>query len=146
MMQAAFTEERERIIAEALRPVASELRLIDAGDFISMLKFECYGDLADLVTSAAELHFQPGTVNLGIGGDYWLEWGGHPTVVLDLELRPDGVTVFARLTLEDRAAGVEINHISFENASSNPDENTHFLAESMQRARFRKDPACAATL
>lgn len=146
MMQSAFTEERERIVAEALRPVASELRLIDAGDFISMLKFECYGDLADLVESAAELHFQPGTVRLGIGGDYWLEWGSHPTVVLDLELRPDGVTVFARLTLEDRTAGIEINHISFEHASEDPNENTHFLAESIQKASFRKDRACATAL
>ncbi|WP_099863950.1 hypothetical protein [Pararhizobium haloflavum] len=136
MMSSAFTEEREKIVADALRPVASELRLIDAGDLISMLKFECYGDLTDLVASAAELYFQPGTVKLGIGGDYWLDWGTHPRVVLDLELRPAGVTVYTRLTLEDATAGVEISHIAFDEPADDPVVNTLLLAESLTHARF----------
>lgn len=136
MMQAAFTKEREKIVADALRPVASELRLIDAGDLISMLKFECYGDLADLVASAAELYFLPGTVSLGVGGDYWLDWASHPRVVLDLELRPDGVAVYARLTLEDAAGAIEINHIAFDNPSDDPEMNTLLLAESLLKAAF----------
>ena len=143
MLQATFTEEREKIVADALRPVASELRLIDAGDLISMLKFECYGDLADLVASAAELYFQPGIVTLGIGGDYWLDWASQPTVVLDLELRPEGVTVYTRLTLEDTVGTVEINHITFDAPADDPEMNTLLLAESLVNASFKKSLSVA---
>jgi hypothetical protein len=44
------------------------LRLIDVADLVSMLRFERNGDLSDLVASAAELFFLPGTITLGIGG------------------------------------------------------------------------------
>ena len=64
MRKNPFSEQREQILAEAIRPVASELRLVDAADLISLLKFEHYGSLADLVSSAAELYFHPGTVSL----------------------------------------------------------------------------------
>jgi hypothetical protein len=131
MLPAPFTEEREKIVAEALRPVASELRLIDAADLIAMLRFEHYADLADLVASSAELYFQPGTVALGIGGDYRLDWDGQPTIVLDLELRPGGVTVYARLTLEDETGAIEISHIAFDEPSEDPELNTLRLAESL---------------
>jgi hypothetical protein len=53
-----------------------------------MLRFERNGDLSDLVASAAEMFFLPGTITLGIGGDYYLDWSGQPRVVLDLEIRP----------------------------------------------------------
>ena len=66
---------------------------------ISLLRFEIDGSIADLVSSAAELYFLPGTVNFGIGGNYTLEWGGKPEIVLDLEIKPRGVTVYAQLAL-----------------------------------------------
>lgn len=137
MKQCPFSSEREKIIADAICTVASELRMIDVADLISMLRFERHGDLSDLVSSAAELFFLPGTVKLGIGGDYFLDWGGRPRVVLDLEIRPKGVTIYARLTLEQDCGGVEINHIAFDAPSENPQANTAFLAESLRAAAFR---------
>ncbi len=102
-----------------------------------MLRFERHGDLADLVASAAEMFFLPGTVKLGIGGDYYLDWGGQPRVVLDLEIRPKGVTIYARLTLEHDCGGVEINHIAFDEPRDDPHENTALLEESLRAAAFR---------
>lgn len=67
MKRCPYSEKREQILAEAISPVASELRLLDAADLISLLRFESYGNLADLVASAAELYFLPGTVNFGLG-------------------------------------------------------------------------------
>jgi hypothetical protein len=136
MKKSAFSTEREEIVAKAISPVATELRLLDAGDLISLLRLECHSSLADLVSSAAELYFHPGTVSFGAGGDYKLEWGGQPEVVLDLEIKPRGVSVYARLTLADRLAGVEIDHIAFHDPSENPEENTAFLAQSLQEAKF----------
>jgi hypothetical protein len=137
MKQCAYSSERERIIADAICPVASELRLIDVADLVSMLRFERNGDLSDLVASAAELFFLPGTITLGIGGDYYLDWSGQPRVVLDLEIRPKGVTIFARLTLEHDCGGVEINHIVFDEPSENPQKNTSFLEESLLASAYR---------
>lgn len=130
------TKQREEIVAKALRSVASELRLIDAADLIALLRLECHSNLADLVASAAELFFQPGTINFGIGGDYRLDWGSTPEVTLDLELKPDGMTVFARLTLLESHGALEINHIVFDDPSPDPDENTAFLATSLEASAF----------
>lgn len=136
MKKCPYSAQREQILAEAISPVASELRLLDAADLISLLRFESYGNLADLVTSAAELYFHPGTVNFGLGGDYALEWGGPAQVSIDLEIKPAGVTVYAKLALAENHAGVEINHIAFDNPSSDPDENTAILAQSLNQARY----------
>ena len=66
--------------------------------------------------------------NFGLGGDYTLEWGGKPEVTLDLEIKPQGVTVYAQLLLTEDHAGIEISHIGFQNPSADPDENTAALA------------------
>ncbi|MBW6420704.1 hypothetical protein KX729_04550 [Rhizobium sp. XQZ8] len=136
MKKCTYSTEREVIVAQAISPVATELRLLDAGDLISLLRLECYSSLADLVSSAAELYFHPGTVSFGAGGDYKLEWGGQPEVVLDLEIKPRGVSVYARLTIADEKAGLEIDHISFQDPSEDPQDNTAFLAQSLQESKF----------
>ncbi len=136
MKKCEYSEQREKIVAEAIRPVATELRLIDAADFIALLRFESHASLADLVSSAAELYFLPGTVNFGIGGNYKLDWDTQPEITLDLELKPDGVTVYAQLALGKDTAGLEINHINFQTPSNDPDENTAFLAHSLNAAKF----------
>jgi hypothetical protein len=136
MRTCPYTKQREAIVAYAIRSVASELRLIDAADLIALLRLECHSNLADLVSSAAELFFQPGTVNFGTGGDYRLDWGSTPEVTLDLELKPEGMTVFARLTLLESHGTLELNHIAFDDPSPDPDENTAFLATSLQASAF----------
>ena len=136
MKKCNYSLEREKILAQAISPVATELRMLDAADLISLLRFECYGSIADLVSSAAELYYHPGTINFGAGGEYKLEWEGAPEIVLDLELKPKGATVYARLTLANEHAAIEINHVSFQNPSENPDENTEFLRQSLTAARF----------
>lgn len=141
MKKCSFTNQRERIVAEAISPVASELRLLDAADLISLLRFELYGNLADLVSSAAELYFHPGTIVFGAGGDYRLEWGGPPAVVLDLEIKPRGITIYSQLTLTEEHAGLDINHIAFHDTSGDPDTNTRMLEDRLKEARFVKGQA-----
>ena len=97
-------------------------------------------DLADIVASSAELFYLPDTVKLGIGGDYRLEWDSAAKVVLDLELRPAGVTIYVRLTLEHDKAGVEIDHIVFDNPDEDPVVNTAFLEAALAAAAYRPLP------
>lgn len=140
MKKSPFSEQRERILADAISPVASELRLLDAADLISLLRFERYGNLADLVSSAAELYFHPGTISFGVGGEYRLEWDSEPEIELDLEIRPQGLTIYAKLALTKSHAGIEISHIDFQNPSASPEENTAFMARALTHARFYKEP------
>ena len=141
MKKCSYTNQRERIVAEAISPVASELRLLDAADLISLLRFELYGNLSDLVSSAAELYFHPGTVVFGAGGDYRLEWGGPPEIVLDLEIKPRGITIYSQLTLTNEQAGLDIKHIAFHDSSGDPDANTRMLEDRLREARFVKGQA-----
>jgi hypothetical protein len=141
MKKCPHSAEREKIVAEALRPVATELRLIDAADLVSLLRYERWGNLADLVSSAAELYFLPGTVRFGVGGDYNLDWDTRPEILLDLEIKPDGVSIYAKLSLTDELAGLEISHIAFQKPASNADEDTAFLARSLNSARCVVPPA-----
>ncbi|MBB4953978.1 hypothetical protein H4S14_002038 [Agrobacterium vitis] len=136
MKKCKYTTDRERIVAEFLSPIASELRLLDATDLVSFLRFDFLGNIADLVSSAAELYFHPGTVSFGAGGDYKCDWGELPEVSLDLEIKPRDITIYVKLVLSHDKAGVEINHISFQNPAAEPNENTAFLAKRLNEARF----------
>lgn len=138
--------EHEKIVAEALSPVATELRMIDAADLVSLLRYERWANISDLVSSAAELYFLPGTVNFGTSGEYRLDWDRKPEIVLDLEIKPEGVTIYAQLSLADVQAGLEINHIAFHRPSGDPASQTAFLAKTLSEARFsvRKDDSAPA--
>lgn len=132
-------EQREIIVAEAIREFVSELRMVDVGDLIAYIRLERLATLADLVESAAELHFMPGTVRLGHGCDAHVGWGEPPRIVLDLELKPEGATVYCMLTLSESHAEVSVNFVSFdEGAGRRPSANTARLAQAMERARIRR--------
>jgi hypothetical protein len=140
MKKSTHSLERERIVAEAMRPVATELRMIDAADLVSLLRFERWGSLTDLVSSAAELYFLPGTVRFATSGEFRLDWDTKPEILLDLEIKPDGVTIYAQLSLTDDQAGIDINHIAFHEPTSDPEEETRFLEDSLSKARFVVTP------
>jgi hypothetical protein len=136
------TLERERVLAEGLRDVASELRLIEAADLIAFVRTGQFANIANLVSSSAELYFKPGTVNFGQSGDVDIKWGGVPTISLDMEFHHQRVNVYFRLLLEAVQAGVEIDYITFDDASADPRENTRQLVEAMAAARL--SPVCAS--
>lgn len=136
MKKNPLSYEHEKVIAQAIAPVARELRLIDIADLIAMLRYERHGNLSDLVTSAAELYFLPDTIKLGIGGDYVVDWDYNPKIVLDLEITPDFVTVFARLTLEKDFCGIEINHIEFKKKFADTEESVEYLRQALEKSAF----------
>ena len=128
--------ERERALALGITQVASELRLVDAIDYIAFIRTEQFGNLKALVNSSTELYFKPGTICFGLSGDVILKWGGVPSVMLDMEFHHNQVNVYFRLLLEALQAGVEITYISFECASDDPEENTRRLISAIADARI----------
>ena len=145
MNRQPHSSTREVIVANAIGEVVRDLRMVDVGDYIAYIRLERLASIADLVDTAAELYFQPGTLRLGHGGEAHVAWDGPPRIVLDLELRPAGVTVYFALTLTARQASVEVNYVAFDKPSPNPAENDAFLEMALDCARIRaSQPAVAA--
>lgn len=144
MNRQPHSSTREVIVADAIKEVVSELRMVDVGDYIAYVRLERFASVADLVESAAELYFIPGTLRLGHGGEAHVSWEDAPRIVLDLELRPDGATVYFALTMTAEHAAVDVNYVSFDNPAADPLENNAFLETALERARIRKtEPADA---
>lgn len=130
------THEREKALALGMTEVASELRLVDAVDYVAFIRTEQFGNLSALVNSSTELYYKPGTICFGLSGDIDLKWGGVPAVMLDMEFHHENVNVYFRLMLEALHAGVEINYISFDGGSADPEENTRRLIGALERAQI----------
>ena len=143
MIRQPHAASRERIVADAIAEVVSELRLVDVADYVAFIRLEHFANVADIVDSAAELYFMPGTLRLGHGAEALLAWTGEPRIVLDLELKPAGVTVYFTLTLAAEAAAVEIGYVSFDDASADPEANSAFLACALADARIVKTQIAA---
>jgi hypothetical protein len=129
------TAIREKIIADGVRSLAAELRMVDVVDLVTYLHTLNYANVEDLIDSAVELHFKPGTLWFGHAGDIKLEWYGRPVVSLDMELHHMEVSAYFRLILDAFAAGIEISYVTFANGSSDPQENTKRLALAIDDAR-----------
>lgn len=105
---------REQIIADALVDFASELRLTDAAELMSMIRNDHAANIADLVNSSTELFFKSGTLRYALSASFKAPWDATPTVEIDMEFRHASVCAFFRLTIGQRRAGVEITDILFE--------------------------------
>ncbi len=138
MNRQPHAKSRELIVAKAIEQVVDELRLIDVADYIAFIRLEHFACLSDLVDSAVELFFLPGTLRLGHGGEAHVDWSGSPRIVLDLELRPPGVTVYFQLTLSEERSSVSVNYVSFEKPGENPEHNTALLETVIEEARIRR--------
>ena len=138
MNRQPHSSAREIIVAKAIQEVVSELRMIDVADYVAFIRLEQHANLADIVDSASELFFMPGTVLFGNGGDVNLGWSGEPGITLDPQLKPIGATVYFALRLTALKASVEVSYVSFDDPSPDPAVNTRFLATSLENSRIRK--------
>ncbi|HLX99212.1 MAG TPA: hypothetical protein VKR62_10970 [Roseiarcus sp.] len=126
---------RERIIADALVGVASELRLTDAAELMAMVKNDQAANIADLVNSSTELFFKRGTLRYALSASFRAPWDATPSVEIDMEFRHARVCAFFRLTIGERRAGVEITDILFEEPGLDDFAKTERLSAALKSAR-----------
>jgi hypothetical protein len=132
--------EREKIIGEAVKCVAAELRLVDLPILMRYVYLEQHANIADLIESSSELFFLERTLTYGSRADVCAKWGAAPSVVLDLEFAHVGVHAYFGLTLKAFNASVDLHAITFsEAASRTPAQNTQLLVDALEDARL---PAC----
>lgn len=128
--------ERERALANGLREVATELRLVDLADLVTYIRSDQSANIRDLISSSIELYFKPGTLRYGGAGDLDLQWDGVPAVMFDMAFEHRDVMVHFRLRLDSAVAGVEIDYISFADPDRDPRANTDHLIEALADARL----------
>ncbi len=108
--------EYEEVLAESLRGVASEMRLVDVGELIAYIRTERDGHIASLVAAASELSFKPGSLTFAAAADCDVDWGGAPSILLGLEFANMGFRVYFTLVLQSRRAAVEIDYMTRDDA------------------------------
>lgn len=140
MIRQQHSAAREIIVAEAISELVSELRLVDLADYVAFIRMEHFVTLSDIVDSAAELYFVPGTIRLGHGGEAHVCWEKSPRIVLDMELRPAGATVYFSLTLEAATASVEVNYVAFDKPNEDPEANTALLETILRQSKLTREP------
>lgn len=137
MNRQPHTAVREKIVAKAIEEVATELRLVDIADYVAFIRLERFATIADIVESACELFFQPGTLTFGHGGTANVDWSGNPEIILDMQLKPKGVTVYFTLRLSDLSAAVDVNYVAFDESREDPEENSRFLEATLAESRLQ---------
>ncbi|HTR12538.1 MAG TPA: hypothetical protein VMI72_04580 [Roseiarcus sp.] len=129
--------ERERIIADALVDVASELRLTDAAELIHMIRSDQAANIADLVNSSTELFFESGTLRYALSASFRAPWDETPVIAIDMEFRHAMVSAFFRLTIGWRRAGVEIIDILFDEQGLDDRAKAERLNAALESAKVR---------
>ncbi len=127
-----------KALAEGVKDVAAELRLVNLADFVTFIHSEQFANIQDLVNSSVELFFKHGTLTYGAMAAFDLEWDRPPTVTLGMEFNYKSVTILFDLVLKAYDAGVEIRAISFEDASSSVEEQTQAIIEAVSAARIAR--------
>jgi hypothetical protein len=127
--------DRERIVADALVDVASELRLTDAAELVAMIRIEHAANIADLVNSSTELYFKSGTLRYALSASVEAPWNATPVITLDMEFRHAMVSAFFRLTIGERLAGVEILDILFDEKGLDERAKAERLTTALASAR-----------
>ncbi|MCB8837931.1 hypothetical protein [Aurantimonas sp. VKM B-3413] len=130
------TMARERVLADGIKEIAAELRLVEVVDYIAFLRLERFGNLADIVTSSAELYFKPGVLRFANSGDVRLTWGSVPIVILGLEFRHMGLDVRFHLELGASIAAVDITYMTFDDPELSGDAATVRLRDAVADAHL----------
>lgn len=134
----AHSVEREKIVAECVRDVAADLRLIELSDLVAHLKTMQIASVAMLVQSSVELSFKRDTLQFAHSGNVQLSWDTQPQIYLDMEFHHMEVHVYFQLILEARRAAIDISFISFDRPSPDPELNTRRMHDAFLDARANK--------
>jgi hypothetical protein len=126
----------EKIIADGIVDVATELRLADASELMLLIRNNQEANIADLVNSSTELYFKPGALKYALSAGCTVRWDCAPTIGLDMEFRHGPVCAFFRLLLGRSRAGVDVIDIIFDEKGLDQAGKTQRLADAVADARL----------
>jgi len=126
----------EKIIADGIVDVATELRLADASELMLLIRNNQEANIADLVNSSTELYFKPGALKYALSAGCTVRWDCAPTIGLDMEFRHGPVCAFFRLLLGRSRACVDVIDIIFDEKGLDQAGKTQRLADAVADARL----------
>jgi hypothetical protein len=126
----------EKIIAESIVDVATELRLADVSDLMLFIRSDQTANIEDLVNSSTELYFRNGTLKYALAAGCSVRWDTSPTILLDMEFRHAAVSVIFRLVLSQSRAAVEVIDTFFDEAGLDQDAMTQKLIDAVADAKL----------
>ena len=137
-IEAAKTHFRvaEKIIAENVVDVATELRLADVSDLMLFIRCDQAANIEDLVNSSTELYFKNGTLKYALAAGCSVRWDASPTILLDMEFRHAAVSVFFRLVLSQSRAAVEVIDVFFDEPDLDQELKTQRLIDAVADAKL----------
>ncbi len=125
---------REALIANAMKPIAAELRLCDLSSLARHILSNEAANLTDLLESSSELHFKPDTLTYAGTSSIDLNWNGGVTVCLHMKFANNGVNVIFHLYLLSLNSAIDVKFISFEQPCEDAHENTKQLEAALSDA------------
>ena len=129
--------QRAALLADALSGMVAELRLIEPGDMIGYIRSGQWANIADLVQSSAELHFEEGALTFGGTADFAVDWGTPPSISLDLEFQWHALSAFFTLFLDRFDGLVELKSVWYPHEPDSTNAGTAALAKAVRSARRR---------
>ncbi|SDQ92413.1 hypothetical protein [Pseudovibrio sp. Tun.PSC04-5.I4] len=126
---------REALIAEAMKPIAAELRLCDLSSLARHILSNEAANLQDLLESSTELYFKPDALTYAGSSSIDLNWNGDVTVCLQMKFSGGGVNVMFHLFLLALNSAVDVRFIAFEQPCEDRQENTKQLETALLDAR-----------
>lgn len=127
---------RAKAIAEGIREVAAELRMINLADYVCFIQGEQFGNIKDLINSSMELYFKHGTLSYGCAAEFELEWDRPPSIGIDMDFHHQKVAVSFNLLLCAAHAAVTIRSISFAEPALSPEADTLQLIAAIADAKL----------
>ncbi|MFG1421496.1 hypothetical protein [Roseixanthobacter liquoris] len=134
----AEIERYEKLLANALKQVITELAFTNAGLMLSYVSAGQESIIADILASSAEMSLKPGILRYGHQATSSAEWGTAPVMSLSLELHHATLSAFFRLVFDQFAIGVDIDSIRFARATGSPEEDLACFAAALEDMRITK--------
>ncbi|MGI9355221.1 MAG: hypothetical protein ACR2PF_08715 [Rhizobiaceae bacterium] len=116
-------------IAEAIKPVLRELRLVDAADYIAYLRFEQHQHVTDIFVSSTEQFFAPGFLTYRETGTASVSWSKLPLIRLEAGLSTPNASYRFAIHMRDEAANIEMLAIDM------PKDQQNELLDSVEELR-----------
>lgn len=127
----------EKMIADAMVDVATELRLADPSELILMIRNEQAANIADLVNSSTELFFKTGTLRYALSAECEVQWDSTPIIRLDMEFRYAAVCAFFSLMIGRKRAAIDVADILFDDETLDGAGKDKRLSEAIAGARLQ---------
>lgn len=132
--------QRAALLASALSEVVAELRLIEPGEIIGYISTGQWANIADLVQSSAELHFEEGALTFGGTADFSVDWATSPSISLDMEFQWHALSAFFTIFLDRYDGLIELKLVWYPNEPENANAGTAALAKAVRSARRGSSP------